>query len=57
MIFVTDVANAPHPAKHLQGSPRITDNDRKILLEMLEGDEFEALCQTIVTEDFGTDTL
>jgi len=54
---VTDVASAPRPTKHQQGSPRITDNDRKVLLEILESDEFEALCQTIVIEDFGTDNL
>lgn len=40
-----------------QGSPRITDNDRKILLEILESDELEALFRTIAKEDFGTDTL
>ena len=57
MTSVTDVASAPHPAKHQQGSPRITDNDRKILLEMLEGDELGALFRTIAQEDFGTDTL
>lgn len=56
MIPVTDVASAPHPAKHQQGSPRITDNDRKILLELVESDELETLFQTIATEDFGTDT-
>ena len=44
------------PTKHHQGSPRITDNDRKILLEILESDELEALLQTIATEDFGADT-
>ena len=55
MCRVTDVASAPHPTKHHQGSPRITENDRKILLEVLESDELEALFQTIVTEDFGTD--
>lgn len=55
MCRVTDVASAPHPTKHHQGSPRITENDRKILLETLESDELEALFQTIVTEDFGTD--
>ncbi len=57
MIRVTDVASAPHPTKHQQGSPAITDNDRKILLEMLEGDELGALFQAIAQEDFGTDTL
>jgi len=55
MCRVTDVASAPHPTKHHQGSPRITENDRKILLEILESDELEALFQTIATEDFGTD--
>ena len=57
MTCVTDVASAPHPTKHLQRSPRITENDRKTLLEMLEGDELGALFQTIAQEDFGTDTL
>lgn len=57
MTCVTDVASAPHPTKHQQGSPAITDNDRKILLEMLEGDELGALFQAIAQEDFGTDTL
>ncbi len=57
MCRVTDVASAPHPTKHQQGSPRITENDRKILLEILESDELEALFHTIATEDFGTDTL
>lgn len=57
MCRVTDVASAPHPTKHLQGSPAITDNDRKILLEILESDELEALFQTIAQEDFGADNL
>ena len=54
---VTDVADAPHPTTRQQGSPRITDNDRKILLEILESDELEALFRTIAQEDFGTDAL
>ena len=54
---MTDVVNAPRPVEKRQGSPRITDNDRKILLEMLEGDDFEALNLAIVTEDFGSNTL
>lgn len=56
MILVTDVASAPQPTKHLQGSPAITDNDCKTLLEILESDELETLFQTIAQEDFGTDT-
>lgn len=55
MYSVTDIASAPHATKHQQGSPRITENDRKILLEILESDELETLFQTIATEDFGTD--
>ena len=54
---MTDVASAPHPTQHQQGSPAITDNDRKILLEMLEGDDLEALFRAIAQEDFGTDNL
>ena len=57
MTGVTDVAHAPHPTMRQQGSPRITDNDRKILLEILESDELEALFRTIAKEDFGTDAL
>lgn len=57
MSRVTDVASAPHPTKHQQGSPKITENDRKILLEILESDELETLFHTIAQEDFGTDTL
>jgi len=52
---VTDVATTPHPTKHRQRSPRIAENDRKILLEILESDELDALFQTIATEDFGAD--
>ena len=55
MYSVTDVASAPHPTKHQQGVPAITENDSKILLEMLEGDELKALFQAIAQEDFGTD--
>ncbi len=57
MSRVTDVASAPHPTKHQQGSPTITENDRKILLEILESDELETLFHTIAQEDLGTDTL
>lgn len=57
MIRVTDVASAPHPTKHQQGSPTITENDRKILLEILESDELETLFYRIMEEDFGFDAL
>ena len=38
-----------------QGSPLITDKDRAVLLDMLDGDDLVDLFREIVTEDFGPD--
>ena len=51
---MTDVADVQESAAGGRGSPRITAEDRALLLRMLERDELAHLFRQIVTEDFGS---